>query len=262
MQNQNKTQQEDHQTLHKNKTKQKRKEKKEGMNMLQELVHGCNQRDTHAMHIHHFNYVKKKQKKFKTDTHTMKIKHKRPNLCRMHKMCIDDHITKNLRTTQNTQTLKPPRNFTQKKQKDSWHKRIMMQEQPKCRNICNARIAIMQRKHEMYEDRHKQKHSCSIKVTKMNPQHLCDETPHPTKQHKIHVDDDDSRARTTSSQCLNVLRNNAKRLGPKTLQSSQQINDNKHSPNRKEIAIKITHTTTMCNDTTRHNATQRDKQNE
>jgi hypothetical protein len=56
----------------------------------------------------------------------MKIKHKWSNPCKMHKMCIDDHITKNLQITQNTQTLESPRNFTQIKQKDPWHKRIVM----------------------------------------------------------------------------------------------------------------------------------------
>jgi hypothetical protein len=49
-----------------------------------------------------------------------------------------------------------------------------------------------------------------------------------------------------------VQKNNAKRIGPKALESSQHINNNKPFPNHKEIAIKTTHTTTMCNDTTRH----------
>jgi hypothetical protein len=49
-----------------------------------------------------------------------------------------------------------------------------------------------------------------------------------------------------------VQRNNARRTYPKVLESSQHINNNKLSSNCKEIAIKTTHTTTMCNDTTRH----------
>jgi hypothetical protein len=49
-----------------------------------------------------------------------------------------------------------------------------------------------------------------------------------------------------------VHKNNAIRIGPKALESSQHINDNKPFPNHKKIAIKTTHTRTMCNDTTRH----------
>jgi len=44
----------------------------------------------------------------------MKVKHKRLDPCKMHKIRIDDHITKSFQTTQNTQTLESPRNFTQK----------------------------------------------------------------------------------------------------------------------------------------------------
>jgi hypothetical protein len=66
-----------------------------------------------------------------------------------------------------------------------------------------------------------------------------------TKQHKTQANDNYPRARTTNST------SNAIGTCPEALQSSQQLNNNKPSPNPKEIAIKTMHTTTMCNDTTR-----------
>lgn len=60
-------------------------------------------------------------------------------------------------------------------------------------NICNVK------KHRSHGDFHKQKHSCSIKVVKINPQHLCDRTPHSTKQHQIRANDDDLQARTNNN---------------------------------------------------------------
>ncbi len=54
-----------------------------------------------------------------------------------HKIHIIDHKTKNLQTTQNTQTIKLPINITQK------NKKIHAIEELKCKNSCNVETSIM-----------------------------------------------------------------------------------------------------------------------
>jgi hypothetical protein len=96
-----------------------------------------------AMHIQHSKFCKKKKNKRKLKSTQIKTLNKTQksgslqNAWNPHKIHIVDHKTKNLQTTQNTQTLEPPINITQKT------KRIHAIEESWCKNSYNAKTSAM-----------------------------------------------------------------------------------------------------------------------